>query len=36
MEEDLNNKDIENYFIDITYRIIPKNKKIINYLLYQV
>ena len=31
MEEDIKNKDIENYFIDITYRIIPKNKK--NYKL---
>lgn len=34
MEEDLNNKDIENYFIDITYRIIPKNKK--NYKLLTI
>ena len=36
MEEDIKNKDIENYFIDITYRIIPKNKKNYKLLTYQV
>lgn len=34
MEQDLKNKDIGNYFIDITYRIIPKNKK--NYKMLTI
>ena len=34
IEEDLKNKDIENYFIDITYRIIPKNKN--NYKMLTI
>ena len=32
MEEDLKNKDIKNYFIDITYHLIPKK----NYKLLTI